>query len=580
LYSTKGGGVSNWDISLNGVGYLVVPGSYRSFLAGSSDAVDRLTRQTVQDFRTGLGGPRDGGLFGVDGLGAWPAPWPVGSAGIGPAPKKQTASGSVGSGNPKLTANSDAWLYVAAGTNLHRWSGSGSPASRATLPATIVDFVRRGDALFCAYDTAADVSRFVDATTTQTLSVLGAGYKAGRLGVSGDILVTSQAGNRSTIDVWNSSLTVSTNYKLQGEVSRMVPWDRGLLIATNQGIYLLSGVSYGGFSLDAWGSVSGGAQADDDYAWMVVHQGRLLAWFSGQVMGYDRVAGVWRPLGLAGQSSSGATATGGWLTVAAVPPAGGGEQLWAFDGEGWWLLDAPGSYPAGAPGGRLASFSSGSGTLAYYELDELLTGTKLRSPFVVETALLDGGLPDRAKRWSRVGVELARPDGQPVGSWSYGLDWSSDAGTTWQAAGSATVTDEVTSLSFPISVEATWLRLRLTGTQLTGLPPFVMALWAEHDEPTLTSLGGRRWTFQIHAHDGGIDRAGALDPRTGQQIRAALWNLAESGASIPFRDVDYAATSAETTVRLIDLRERWTQTADQPSLGADTVLDVTLAETE
>jgi hypothetical protein len=268
---------------------------------------------------------------------------------------------------------------------------------------------------------------------------------------------------------------------------------------------------------------------------------------------------------------------GGRLFVAVTPFNGGAEQLWAYDGAGWWLLDTGRQDPAAAGGGLLAAFEAGSGTLSYYAVGELLSASDLISPFSFASGLLDGGAPELLKRWTRAGVELARPDGEPVGSWNITLDYSTDAGASWTTAGTTAVTSELATVQHPLSVTANALRLRVTGTRLSGLPPLITALWVEY-----VLLDGsrrtRRWELKVQAAGQRVNRAGALDARSGQQLRQALWDLYEDAATLAFRDVDYGATLSERQVRLVELRETWRQPADQAVQGADTVLEITLQE--
>ena len=569
--------MADWDVTLGGQNFMLVPGGYRA-IGGSAREDGRAGRQRVDDFSGGPGASAlHGGLFGTAAVGGWPAPWPIGAAAVGPGPARQTSAGAVGTASPKLTVNDDNYLFVAAGTALHRWPGSGSPASRGTLAGAAVDLARRGGELFFAYAGAADVSRFVDATGTHTTSVLGAGYKAWRVEASGDLVVTVDDAARNTLRIWNSILTVSTSYPLQGEVRRMAIHDNALLVATNRGLYALRGVTYTMASLELWSILSDGLQSSDDYAWLLSFQGRLMTWVGGRVVVYDPGRGWWKPAGLEGAATTGAAVVGGWLFVSVTPHAGVADQLWGYDGAGWWLLGSGPLYPSAAGGGKLAAFESGSGTLFYYEVGELLDGDELISPFVIESGLFDDGLPEHAKRWTRIGVELARPDGQPVGSWSFKLEYSADAGASWITAGTTAVTGELESVQHAIDSTANALRLRVTGTRSSGLPPFITALWAEY-----AVLDGsrrtRRWELKVHAANHGIDRAGAADPRTAQQIRQTIWDLYTNAATLTFRDVDYGATAVERQVRLIELRESWRQPADQASLGADTVLELTLQE--
>ena len=95
--------MSDWDITLDGVDYMLVPGSYRAF--HDPPVETRMERLRLRGFTTGLNQPHpvDGGGL-LTGLRAWPAPWPLGTEGIGPAPAAQAVSGAISTSQPKLSA--------------------------------------------------------------------------------------------------------------------------------------------------------------------------------------------------------------------------------------------------------------------------------------------------------------------------------------------------------------------------------------------------------------------------------------------------------------------------------------------
>ncbi len=555
--------MASWDVEIDGAGYMIVPGSYRrrSVLPDRGNLPSG--RQLIDDFRGGLA------------MTSVPGAWLAGDQMIGPGPRRKTASGTVGSASPKLVAHDASYLYVAAGSSFHRWPGSGSTQNRTSLPANAVDMVRKGSALFFAYDGNADVSRWVDGTATATNSVLGAGYKAHRLGAVGDLLVTCNNASRNQIDVWNASLTTSSTHTLHGDVRRMATYGDKLLVATDQGIYALTGIAYSSYGISRWGSVSDGLDSDSDYQWIQVLKGRLMTWVGGRIVQYDPITGLWFPTGPAGQATSGAAITNGWLLVTVTPHGGGDEELWGFDGDGWWLLDTDVVYPASVAGGLLAAFDGS--TLHYYVMDSQDTPADLAASYQVVTDVLDAGRLERMKRWRLAGLELLRPDGETVGSWDFELAYSTDGGDSWSSLGSVTVADQRSTVTKPLAIESTLLQLSITATANSGLPPFIAAIWVEY-----ISLDGsvrrRRWEFQVHARDNGIDRDGANDARTGQEVREAIWQLFDDASTMTFRDADYPDTLTEYTVSLTGIDEVWRNTADQLQLGADTLLGLTLVE--
>jgi hypothetical protein len=595
--------MADWDVTLDGVDYMVVPKSYRAW--GASEFHDaRLGRQRVMEF-AGLGfaragrpadgpaGRGEGGL--LDGSGAWPAPWPTGGSAVGPAPAAQAISGTLNSSEPKLGTADGSFLFIAAGTMLFRWNRAvgTAPVNRKTLAAAATAIARLGDALYIAHGASADVGKYVDATNSLTASALGAGVQASMVTTFARALIIVPAASPAHVQVWfDNALGSALAWDLDGQVRAWTRHDDALVIATDAGLYRLSGawlddgttVTHS-FRVDSWGSLSGAPQDSDDFAWLLVYHGRLMAWVGRAVLLYDPARDWWEHAGLEGTETLGAAVVNGWLLVSIKPKYDLGSsrwQLWGFNGAGWWLLDQVGdpnllAFPAADGAGKLVTFRSSGNTARAYDLNDVETSANLASPFSITTPALDAGEPDRRKTWRRAGIELSRLDGETVGSWTVALSYSTDGGHTFTTAGSQAVSTPVASLSFPLSVTASALLLRAQLTRTNGLPPFVTALWAEYgllDE----SPRRRRWTFKVHAADKRVNRAGMADPRTGQQVRAALWNLFTSGASFSFRDVDYGASGISYSARMVELREEWPAPAHQAEAGAHTVLEVTLVE--
>lgn len=579
--------MSDWDITLAGAGYMLVPGSYRAFHEPADGG--RVERQRLRGFAGGLNQPAAGGGL-LAGSRAWPAPWPLGTAGIGPAPVGQPVSGTVGAGEPKLTASDGDGLSIVAGTAIYRWDrmAGSAPVNRATLAAGATCLARLNDVLYIGYGAAADVARYDDASNTLTASALGAGVKASLLGVfsRGIVLVTPSF--PMTLHIfYGNSLTYERSWSLDGAIRGFAQLGSRMIVATDAGPHVLSGEWYQDVDppappetlrLTSWGTLSGQLQDEDDFNWLTVYQGRLFAWLGKQVVQLDEARETWAPSGLAGGATSGAAVVNGWLLVSISPRVStSAHQLWGYNGSGWWLLDeASGtntlSAPAADGAGKLVTFTISSGAVTAWDLDDTTTAATLASPFTIVTPLLDGGASDRSKRWRRVGVELARPEGLQVGEWTLAIEHSTDGGTTWTSAGAATgISSELASAGYAVDVECAALLLRLTLTRVSGLPPFVTTIWAEHD----AERARRRWQFKVHARPRAVNRAGALDPRTGQQIRSALWTLWEDAQTIPFRDVDDAPAR---DVRLASLREDWPKPAGAGEAGAFTVLEVTLVE--
>ena len=587
--------MSDWDITLDGVDYMLAPGSYRAFHDPVPD--QRSVRQRLAGFEAGLNVSRpvaSGGL--LEGLRAWPAPWPLGAGGIGPAPAAQSVSGAISSSQPKLAASDQDYLYIVAGTTFYRWDRAiaSAPVNRKTLAAAGTCLARLKNTFYIGHGAAADVSLYDDATNTLTASALGAGVTASLLGTFSRGIVLVAPSFPMTLHIfYGNSLTYKRSWSLDGTILGFAQLGSRMIVATDAGLHVLSGDWYQDsdppappetLRLTSWGTLSGQLQDADDFSWLIVYQGRLLAWLGKRVVQLDESRETWQPAGLEGSQTYGAAVVNGWLLVSISPPSAATTcQIWGYNGSGWWLLDETSGIntflsPTADGAGRLLAFTASSGNLTAWDLGEMMDATTLATPFSVTTPLLDGGEPDRPKHWHRAGIELARTDGQPVGNWSAAIEYSTDGGTTWTSAGSATaITDELATISEPLDVESATLLLRLTLTQASGLPPFVTTIWAEH-EPLDDSVRRRRWQFRIQARPRGVNRAGALDPRTGQQIRTALWTVWEAAQTVPFRDVDYAETRTERDVRVTAIREDWPKPADANTLGAFSVLEVTLAE--
>jgi hypothetical protein len=586
------------DITIDTHDFMLVPGSYRAQQDGIVDS--RLLRQRLTDFSTGQAhsrptrsGEARGGLLA--GLGAWPAPWPIGGEGIAPGPAAQAVAGSITSSEPKLTVSDRDYLFIVAGTTVYRWNRAigTAPVNRKTLAASAAGAVRLDNALYVSHGSGTDVSRYDDASNTLTASALGAGVRAGLIGgFSRGIVLVHPSFPMNLHMYYGNSLSYVRTWKLDGRIVRFTQHGDRMIVATDAGLFELSGNWYQDsdppappetLRVTSWGTLSGQLQDSDDFAWMTVYQGRLMAWLGKRVVIYDEARNWWRHAGLEGGGTSGAAVVNGWL-LTTVSPRGAPStwQLWGYSGSGWWLLhEASGtntlSTPSADGGGKLVTFTASAGTLQARDLDDSSTATTLASPISVTTPLLDAGEPDRRKYWRRAGIELDRPDGHTTGEWTFTLAWSTDSGATFTAAGTSSVTGPRASVEFPVGASGSSLVLRVTATRVSGLPPAITAIWAEH-ETLNDSVRRRRWQFKIHARPRSVDRDGMLDPRTGQDMRAALWQLWEATEATRFRDVDYATTGAEHTVRLIGIREEWPKPADEPALGADTVIELTIVE--
>lgn len=599
-----------FDVTLNGVGYMLQPGSYRSSLDGTGVSTGAVGRRLLDASMLQLGS-----TVGIGGLGMWPvAGLESGIASgntpgaddlpalIGPTAARQAIAGSISSSEPKLPLATATHLFIAAGTSLYRWARviGTAAVNRKTLPEAATCLTRLRDTLWIGYGAAADVGRYDDSTNTLSGSALGSGVQASLLATfSRGIALVAPGAPENLHYVYGNALTTVRTWQLDGAIRAMTQHGERLVVATDAGLHLLTGSWHQdtdppappeSLTLRSWGTLSGQLQATDDFAWLLVFQGRLLAWLGQRVMQFDEARGWWQPIGLAGAATFGATVSAGWLLTTILPRGASNRwQLWGYDGRGWWLLDEVSStnhlaHPATDGAGRVVTFRAASSTLSAYDLADTTTATTLRSPAVLTTPLLDasGGQAGQRAHWRRVGVEFARTDGLSVGIWAAALEYSVDGGSSWLSAGTpVSVQHEVQREEWEIDATGGALRLRLTLTRVSGLPPAVRALWAESS--ALDMVARRRWQFSVQARSRSIDRDGAADGRSGQQVRSDLWGLwsavgaAGASGTLPFRDVDDAANPQEHQVRLLALREEWPKPADA-AIDAMTTVEVVLQE--
>lgn len=579
--------MTDWDITLDGQGFMVVPGSYRATTDG--EMATRRERVRLDSFASGV---PNGSLSA--GRGAWPGP--AGTRGIGPGPAARVVMGSIGPAEPKLAASDTDNLFVVTGNGVYRWGRDVTiaPMNRKTLAANASAMVRLNDVLYIAHDAAADVARYDDTTNTLTPSALGAGVKATMLGTFSRGIVLVAPGFPMNLHYWyGNSLSYRRTWKLDGRVLGFVQHGDALIVATDAGLHTLTDSWHQDadppappetLRLTSWGTLSGHLQDEDDFAWMIVYQGRLMTWLGKRVMVYDASGATWEPAGIGGDGTAGAAVVNGWLLTTIVPrDAASVWQLWGYDGSGWWMLDEAMTTntldaPTGDGAGKLVTFETGSGVLRVRDIDDLTTPDHLVSPFTLTTPLLELGEQGRDTHWTEVGVDLARPDGEPLGDWSYAIEVPADGGSSWVNAGASTsVSTALASITHSIDRTTCAVLVRVTGSRVTtvGPPPLITAIWADGEQYTLPS---RRWQLAIHARDRAVNRAGAADPRSGQQTRQALWSLWESAAPISFHDVDYATNPTLRTVRITAIREDWPRPANAIAPGADTVIEIVMRE--
>ena len=583
------------DITLDGVGYMVLPGSYRADSAVISTTTPgtpgtpaelprgrRAGRAVAADLGQvgAVAGGRDGLLPGVGPV--WRMPFPIGSEGLGPPPLAEARSGTIISATGRVGIGTKDYGFLASGTSLYRWNSTAVSSRKASMGATATALAARGDRdIFVAFGSSQDVARWQDGSSSWTASVFGSGEKADLITMLADRPVVVKPGEPDKVYVWTSTFSSAPSYTVNGEVLAIAPVGAGILIATTQSWYLLEDVDGAPFRvLPAAQPVSHASAIT-----LLAHRGMALAAVDGDLWRQDGFSGRWQYVDAPGAISQ-LVAFGGWV-LAHLANYYGTSGVWAWDGGAWFFVDGsvdqvhPG--PLGLAGGTVDNDNE---VLAFDDRDPD-DATEYVDSYSAATAL-DGGAVERDKDWAVIGAEFHRPDGESVGSWSAQLQYSVDAGRTWTSAGSSqTVDDEHERITADLTdVTSRILMVRVNLTATSGLAPALAALWADwavtddDDGGDGTAATGsstsrslqRRWRMTVLAQDGLIDRDGASLGLAGMAIRSNLW--ARLNQTNSFTDVD---GTAHPTVTLTDIEERWPNPA-QASLHVATQLALTLVE--
>ena len=161
------------------------------------------------------------------------------------------------------------------------------------------------------------------------------------------------------------------------------------------------------------------------------------------------------------------------------------------------------------------------------------------------------------------------------------LRYSIDGGKTWTDAASTTVGTGIGRVHdlgglIPGTIpESRYLQVQVAWDSVSDWAPTLAAISVEYER-----LGGtkrRRWQIGVIAQDRMVERDGSRHLRSGAEIVADLWQAWETGATVPFRDVDYDADPTERGVRIIGLSEQ-IPTPSNPAAIATSQITVTLLE--
>lgn len=568
------------DITLNGVGYMVLPGSYRAdcvslsaMTPGSPGSGPELPpgQRRGRDVAADLGrrGAVDGGFGGLlPGVGpVWRMAYPVGAAGLGPPPLAEPRTGTIAAASGRVGIGTRDFGFLASGTTLYRWTPAAITSRRAGMGAAAVDMAARGDRdIFVAFGAALDVARWQDGPGTWTASALGAGEQASLIAMLADRPVTVKPDQPERVYVWHADLSGKASYPLNGEILRMVATARGVLIATNQSWYLVEEVDGAPFrAVPVAQPVANASEVQ-----LLAHRGEVIAAVDGVLWRQNLLAGGWQHVPAPG-AVGGLAGFGSWV-LARLTNHYGASGIWAWDGGAWFFFNAMASQVVPGPLGLVGA--TVDGTTDFYAFDDRAPDNSARyaGSYRAATALIGGGI-ERDKQWTRIGAEFHRPDGVEVGAWTAQLQYSADAGRTWTNAGAPqTVGGEHQRISAALpGVTARALIARVNLTAVSGPAPALAALWADWrvteadgggegspgSGPTATRELRRRWRMTLLAQDGLIDREGAPLGLGAGTIRANLWALLDQTTS--FTDLD---GTAHPFVRLAALEEEWPMPAD------------------
>jgi hypothetical protein len=619
-------------IVLGGVGYPLTAGSYRRRAEAMPAGAVRSGRTAIRAFG---GGQRqavqeDGAADrGWDGLGVGPGPaghgvlpWPgeaIHPDALTDLPTATTRVHAAVAGN-HVFLGIGRWLYRTPALADPAWGGLTLVAD-AGAGQTIATLAAVGDQVILGLGPAADAK--VYAPAAGTLGTWRAGERASvALGYQGQLVFAprtpalggtpgSMERLRLSLTRWNG-LAASDERWLDAPIVSMGLFAGSVSIATRASLWLLGGQPDPGApdDPDVSGDQSrrpqwrgdpapvfshGSWTAADDFSFLLGFGGRLYTWLAGAVQWWDGGgAAGWTRTPVEGAACHGGCVAGGWLVVALRTRAGAGE-VWATDGVGWWRI---GQTPAGSAarlwptalhgaGARdVLLFRDGSATCDLLRLTpRSVAAHALRTSGEWPSPLLDAGERGAAKAWRAVGASFAAPEvvGNPASTdpVTVALDWSVDGGATWTEAATTTVADPAERLleleaGLPGGTLARWLQLRVRWSGVQDWAPTLAGVWADWTLPPLPRAR-RRWTFAVRCADRQLAPDGSLLPRSGRELAAALWDAWEAGATLPFEDIDHAATGAAHPVRIAALEERIPAPADAGRWG-ESVVEVEVVE--
>ncbi len=581
-----------YDIELDGVGFMLVAGSYQRTQEPLAEG--RLERVRLLDFYGGAGRAvqQERDRFWAS-VGAMPA---LDSQGVSAGPKRRDVTVSPAQA---FVPTKRSWafatpsaVYLVNGRNIYTVATSGGSFSGLThvvqMAADAVDAALVGTLLYVCFAGAATVGALNVTNNTWTANALTSEYGT-LLGNSAGRLVVTVNGDTTLLRQWSSSSSYS-EMRIDYPARRMVSHDGSLWVVTSGSLWRLDQGGPAGGKVEA--SLPLSAYSDDG-VWAASLQDGLYVWLGKRVRRFRKVdsVGVLEPWGPEGQTSNGACVAGGYLVCEVRNAYTGASEVWANDGRGWWQIESSTSpvwqWPVNVAGPAddadvLAGRGSTNNTVSVWQLVRKAGSTGLRDSWSVTTSLLDGGERDRPKLWRALGCELAWPDERATSGVVYvKLEYSVDGGQTWVQAGSEFGFDPALygrrgsmAVTLTPPVKERYLQVRVSMRNITAWCPVLVGVWAEHE---LVQAGATRkkWRFVVQCRDGQVLRNGSVHPLSGWQQARELWEAFASEAAVTFKDIDYDLTGVVERVRVVGVRETLTKGEPRDGVGGREV-EVTL----
>ncbi len=583
------------DVMLNGMGYMLVPGSYE-YQQGGAEIAE--VRTGVNSFATEIAtgdGPAVADRDGVRWVGVGMM---AGASGLG------DGAGRMILGPAELTVNTGSGANFDADSCLCIYQGVVYFSAQQFLYKVTVDVNGNYTGITYVGAAAGKITSMAVINGLLCMACASPATTMSNYAGTGAIVNTPAAVARIIWHyaggIWRSKAnaddTISgsidggatwTQWQLDSTVKSACAW-RGratgggvMLIGTRNRLWELVGqwsgspAAFAGTVSPVFDGTGGGAA--DDFAYLMPYRGDVFTQYAGVVHRWDG-AHLRAVPGAPRGNVTGMCAAGGLLVVSMYDPSVVWYALWAYDGARWLLLSRSGAPPSyynrigGTDGlvndGHILSLDSGTQYLSRWELPTRGFSAHPAATGAVIVGPLDAGQGDTVKTWTKLvcawstalypygGSAPANPGGVLA------LDYSVDDGVNWIAAGTTSIAAGGRSqlieqeIAAGVGIEAHRLLARATwtptsayaGLQINGI---WAAGWRVKDAPRLES-----WTFAVRCSDRLLARDGSVDARTGQAMLQTLRTLAQSGGVATFRDLDYDLNARTVNVRVLGMKER------------------------